>query len=41
MTARGKKAYLRAAKGRSVAWVRKANRRYAKRHGVAKVHVIK
>jgi Ca2+-binding RTX toxin-like protein len=40
MTAHGKVAFVKAGKGRSVAYVRRANMRYARRHGVARVHVL-
>ena len=41
LTAHGRKVFAQASKGRSVAYLRKANRSYAKHHGIRTVHVIK
>jgi Ca2+-binding RTX toxin-like protein len=40
LTARGAFAHVSAGKGKSIAWVRKANRAYAHKHGVKKVNVM-
>jgi Ca2+-binding RTX toxin-like protein len=40
LTAHGKVAYVQAGKGHSVAYVKRANMRYARLHGVATVHAI-
>jgi Ca2+-binding RTX toxin-like protein len=41
LTAHGKKAFVQAGKGTSIAYVRKANMKYAKRHGIRTVHLLK
>jgi Ca2+-binding RTX toxin-like protein len=40
ITARGKFAHVSAGKGKSIAWVRKADKAYAHKHGVKKVNVL-
>ena len=40
MTAYGKVAFVKAGKGHSVAYVRRANMRYARRHGVSRVYAV-
>jgi Ca2+-binding RTX toxin-like protein len=40
LTARGAFAHVSAGKGKSIAWVRKANKAYAHKHGVKKVNVM-
>lgn len=40
LTASGKRAFVQAGKGRSIAYVRRANVRYARTHGVRTVHLL-
>ena len=40
LTAHGKKAFVQAGKGTSTAYLRKANRKYAKTHGIHTIHLI-
>ena len=40
LTAHGRKAFVQAGRGRSIAYVRRANMRYAQRHGVHTVHKL-
>jgi hypothetical protein len=40
MTARGRVAFVQAGKGHSVAYVRRANMRYARRHGISLIHTV-
>jgi Ca2+-binding RTX toxin-like protein len=40
ITARGRFAHVSAGKGKSIAWVRKADKAYAHKHGVKKVNVL-